>query len=113
MYIIAPKIAIDPMNISELIISALILFSESLLLAIIARLTSKELCQLYCQNGKCVRCGSQDYFVRNGSLAPANAASSGSGKLVMIAVINDDSGSDFGNDSGVTGEYAGVCRHID
>jgi hypothetical protein len=88
-YITAPKIANDPMDVSELTIGALTSISPHSP-AMPARSTSKELRQLYRQTGRCVRCGSQEHHIQNCSLAPASAAS---GKRVTIAAVND-------NDSG-------------
>ena len=97
------------MDVSELTINvvtpaigALTSFSEPISPAMPARSTSKELRQHYRQTGRCVRCGSQDHFIKNYSLAPASTASSGSGcKWVTTAAIDyyDDS-SDSGDSGG-------------
>ena len=67
-----------------------------------ARSTSKELRQHYRQTGRYVRYGSQDYFIKNYSLAPASTTSSGSSKWVTTTAINyySNSGSDSNNSGG-------------
>jgi hypothetical protein len=82
-YVTAPKIASDPMDVSELTIGALTFDS----LAAPAQSTSKELRQLYRQTSRCVRCGSQEHYIKNCNLAPANTDS---GKRATIATLNDD-----------------------
>jgi hypothetical protein len=108
-YQTAPRIASDPMDISELTINVVtpaigtLTSSEPISPAMPARSTSKELRQLYRQTGRCVRCGSQDHFIKNCSLAPASTATgSGSGKWVTTAAIDNhysDTESDSGSDS--------------
>jgi hypothetical protein len=97
------------MDVSELTINVVIPAigtlesSEPISLAMPARSTSKELRQYYRQTGRCVRCGSQDHFIKNYSLAPASTASTGSGcKWVITAAIDyySDSGSDSGDSGG-------------
>jgi len=94
-YATAPKLASDPMDVSELTIEALTFDTP----AIPAQSTSKELRQLYRQSGRCVRCGSQEHYIKNCNLAPANTASSTSGKRVAIAALDDDSDEESGTES--------------
>ncbi len=94
----APKIAhsSDPMDVSELTIGAITSSFSSP--PSVAPSTSKEARQLYRQTGRCVRCGSQEHYIKNCNLAPANAASN---KTIVSAVNDDDSGtySDPGTES--------------
>ena len=69
-----------------------------------ARSTSKELCQYYRQTGRYIRYGSQDYFIKNYSLAPASTTTSSGYKWVITTAIDyySDSGSNS-SDSGNSG----------
>jgi hypothetical protein len=69
------------MDVNKLTISAITSSLSS-----VALLTSKEARQLYRQTGKCVRYKSQEHYIKNCNLAPANAASS----KVTISAINDN-----------------------
>ena len=100
-YQTTPKLASDPMDVSELTIGALTFDSPAP-----AQSTSKELRQLYRQTGRCVRCGSQEHYIKNCNLAPAYTTPSTSGKRVTITTVNDDDSgtySDLDEDSDADG----------
>ena len=79
------------MDVSELTIGALTFDSP----ATSARSTSKELRQLYRQISRCVRCRSQEHYIKNCNLAPTNTvpSTSGSGEQVTITAVNEDNSS--------------------
>jgi Retrotransposon gag protein len=98
-YASAPKIATDPMDVSELQFDSTIgalTFDSPTDPAVSAQSTTKELRQLYRQTGRCVRCGSQEHYIKNCNLAPASTAS---GKRVTIAAVSDDDSGTY-SDSG-------------
>src|SRR6266536_2234234 len=88
------------MDVSELTIGAITSSFSSL--PSVAPSASKEARQLYRQTGRCVRCGSQEHYIKNCNLAPTNAvySTSDSGERVTITTVNeDDSGTESGLDS--------------
>ena len=86
-YQTTPKIASDPMDVSELTIGALT--------------SSGPVRQDYRMSGQCFRCGSHGHQVKN-CIWPPEGTSSGSGERVTIAAVNDDySGTE--SDSGDSG----------
>jgi hypothetical protein len=83
-YQTTPRIASDPMDVSELTIGAL---------------TSAPVRQDYRISGQCFRCGSHGHQVKNCLWPPASTP--GSGERVTIAAVNDDySGTESDDDSG-------------
>jgi hypothetical protein len=95
-YVTAPKIASDPMDVSELPFNAL----TSAIGALTSFPTqSPPVRKDYRQSGQCFRCGSYGHQVKNCLWPPASAVSSGSGNRATIAAANDDSGTESDDDS--------------
>jgi hypothetical protein len=73
------------MDVSKLTIGSITsLFSST---PLVAQLTLKETRQLYRQTGKCIRCGSQEHYIKDCKLAPIKTS-----KALISAVNNNDSG---------------------
>jgi len=129
LYVQAPKITYDPIDLNELdelIIGAftttppnppsplsLNLSNPPISPKILARSITLELHDEYRQNGRCIRYGSKDHWIRNCSLALHNTlAGTIPGRQVTVVAVNDD---DYNDSDGfeLSSSYDGTRSELE
>ena len=82
----------------------------------LARSTTLELRDEYWRNGRCIRCGSKDYWIRNYSLALYNAfAGTTFGRQVTVVAVNDNDYDNYNDSDGfeLSSSYDGTRSELE